>query len=276
MKVYGIPKFNIVIPTWNSMPELGLCLQSIKDSIPGEYINKIIVVDRESTDGTIEYAQSLCCTVLFDTVSLGSARLSAINYSQGVDILFIDSDIIVTREWWENMLYLWINNRSFGMLFGRTVDSGKFGIIKKDKIQRDFNMSPLHLLKKGDRGYTHNTFIRCDLLNDISDLSCVNSWEDFLITQHIINKGFLVIETPCSVIHQHNDICSAKVGWCIRGMFDTHQPLYRILGTHLYYLFEGFRSFICHSDIDFLRWGILNFLDGFTGYFKHNFKRGAV
>jgi len=266
-------KFVIIIPTWNSMPEIQECIDSIVKSIPVEHIHDMILIDRYSTDDTKRYAEKNGFTVIIDDVGLGNARYIGNIYANDHPIIFIDSDIVIDDIWYKSMVKVWNEHKDIGMLFGRTIDRGIYGKIKRDKLERDFRHISLKDLQKGDRGYTHNTFIRGGLLDGINGLSELDAWEDWFITQHIFSKGYRVVETTYTVEHIHDDIYGAKLAWCIRGMIKTRQPIYRIVAHHIYYLFEGFRSCVCNNNPEFLKWGIANFLNGFKGYFYRQFRR---
>ncbi len=260
-------KVDVVIPTWNSMPEFETCLASIDDNIPSSIIGDILVIDRDSSDGTKETAERHGCTVLRDDVSLGSARMKGVEYADSDVILFIDSDIAIPSGWYDNISRYW--DEDVGMLFGRTIDTNKYGKIKRYKIQRDFNDSRCRILSEGDRGFTHNTFIRRDLIKDL-DISEYNAWEDYIITQHILEQDFSVIETQDIVWHLHSEVNCAKVGWNIQGILQVKKSLLYAMAFWNYYLYEGLISAIHFRDIDMLRWGIVNWLDGFKAFTQEN------
>jgi len=98
-------EISIIIPTWNSMPEFERCLNSIPTAFPEGVIKEIIVVDKHSTDGTIETAKKHGCTILYDDISLGSARMKGLHHAKTERIAFIDSDIELPDGWFDDMLY---------------------------------------------------------------------------------------------------------------------------------------------------------------------------
>lgn len=258
---------DIIIPTWNSMPELGTCLSSIAKNIPRSVVDKIIVVDRDSDDGTQETVEKHGCTIIEDEISLGSARMEGIAEASSDIILFIDSDIRIPPGWYESIIRYWDDDT--GMLFGRTIDSNKYGKIKEYKIKRDFGDKDYRFIHKGQRGFTHNTFIRKELISDL-DISNYNAWEDYIITQHILEKGYNVIETTDVVTHLHSEINSAKVGWNIQGILKVKKSFPYAMAFWNYYLYEGLISTLHFKDLDMLKWGIMNWLDGFKAFKRGN------
>jgi len=99
----SIKELTVIIPTWNSMPEFEKCLQSIEKAFPEGMIREIIVVDKHSKDGTIETAEKYGCKILFDDVSLGSARMKGLREAKTDWIAFIDSDIELPVDWFDKM-----------------------------------------------------------------------------------------------------------------------------------------------------------------------------
>ena len=88
------PLVSIIIPTYNSMNTLAKCLQSIKNQSCDDI--EVIVVDRGSTDKTIEIAKSFA--VKFFVVA-NKERSGQINYgvsqARGKYIYRVDSDFIL-------------------------------------------------------------------------------------------------------------------------------------------------------------------------------------
>jgi len=263
-------KADVVIPTWNSMPEFKRCLQSIDKNIPPDVVDKVIVVDRSSTDGTVETAKKHGCIVINDEISLGSARMRGWEAATSDVILFVDSDIEIRPGWYPGIIRYWDDD--VGMLFGRTVDSSKYGKIKEYKIERDFGDADFRLLNVGDRGFTHNTFVRRRLLKGL-DISWANAWEDYVITQHVLGQGYMVVETRDVVTHLHDEVASAKVAWNIQGILNVKGSFVYALGFWNYYLWEGLRSAVHFRDVDMLRWGFLNWLEGFRAFGSKNARR---
>lgn len=84
----------VVIRTFNSERTLESCLSSITQRIP---FDSLLVIDHNSTDRTVEIAESFGAEVIGEDVGLGYATTLGVEHSQAEFILFIDSDIRVTR-----------------------------------------------------------------------------------------------------------------------------------------------------------------------------------
>ena len=96
-------KIDIIIPTWNSMPEFEKCLKSIQKAFPEDVIGRIIVIDKHSEDGTVETAEKYGCKVIYDDTTLGSARLKGLREAKTEWVAFIDSDIALPEGWFLKM-----------------------------------------------------------------------------------------------------------------------------------------------------------------------------
>jgi len=259
---------SVVIPTWNSMPEFEICLRWVKKSIPDNILNEIIVVDRYSNDGTAEVARKYGCIFHQSNSILGKARMEGINLAKNDIILFIDSDVVVSPRWFEKMQAYW--DEKTGMIFGRTIDNNKLGKMRLWKMERELNGKP-RLLRRGMRGKTHNTFIRKKLIMDC-DISHLSAWEDWVITQSVIEKDYLVIDAPVPCIHLTSHTLK-KFGdyrqeWNVKGMLKTIGIKPYSIGFLMYPIIEGVLSTLHFRDIFYLKWGIKEFGSGMKGLFN--------
>lgn len=258
----------IVIPTWNSMPELKETLESIQYAFPGN--PEIIVVDRDSTDDTQICAKKYGCIVLRDVKSLGSARLKGVRYAKTDWICFIDSDIVLPENWFsdfmEGLYYVQATHlENFGMAFGITIDT-------QDKMQRMQmtkllqNLNPV-IINKGERAWTNNTFILKELVVD-APITNVNAWEDWLIAQNVMKHGYGVVRLPIPVKHNHNTVSKwgfIKSGWNAKGMLDVVGLNWYTFKYMNYYLVEGLRATIGLKDLYYLKWGFLTWREVWQG-----------
>ena len=97
----GFPLVSIIVPTRNSERYLSACLCSIREQ---DYPNvELLVVDRDSTDCTVEIALTYGATVL----NAGPERSAQVNAgalaAQGIFLFRVDSDFVlaqtVVSEW---------------------------------------------------------------------------------------------------------------------------------------------------------------------------------
>ena len=195
------------------MPEFKKCLDYITEHIPKENINSIIVVDRYSTDGTIETAEKYGCRILYDDISLGSARMKGIKEAKTEWIIFIDSDIGIFPSWFPLMMEwkkrLQSKDKKLGWLFGRPVDDHPklmkirlYEAIMRKGFPGGFSDGKPNKIQKNQRAFTHNTIcLRKPLLHADKKIYSLSSLEDYLLVQTIIKEGYSAYEVPVLCWH---------------------------------------------------------------------------
>jgi len=97
--------FSVVVPTYNRLPVLKSCLSALKDQDFPLADFEVIVVDDGSTDGTIDYLNTLSWdrpTLLSFTQSRKGpavARNLGVTRSSGRWVAFTDDDCLVSHNW---------------------------------------------------------------------------------------------------------------------------------------------------------------------------------
>ncbi len=91
--------FSILIPSWNNLPYLKLCIESILNN--STYNHQIIVHVNEGTDGTLEWVKQQPFDYTYSSVNAGvcyavnaMAKLAKTNY-----ILYLNDDMYVCKLW---------------------------------------------------------------------------------------------------------------------------------------------------------------------------------
>ncbi|PLR90838.1 glycosyltransferase [Bacillus sp. T33-2] len=99
-------KTSIIILTYNQLEYTKHCIESIrKYTTNQEY--EIIVVDNESTDGTVKWLKqqtSLIVQYNLENVGFPKGCNQGIQLATGDNILLLNNDVIVTENWLENLL----------------------------------------------------------------------------------------------------------------------------------------------------------------------------
>jgi glycosyltransferase involved in cell wall biosynthesis len=90
------PLVSVVVPTRNSARTLERCLISIQDQSYSPI--EIIVVDNQSTDGTIEIASRFADRVETFGPERSFQRNRGADLSNGSDLFFVDSDMVVASD----------------------------------------------------------------------------------------------------------------------------------------------------------------------------------
>lgn len=86
---------DVLVATYNSARDLEACLAAARAFLP---IGKLVVVDRNSTDATVEIARRFGAEVHFEEIGLGYARTLALSRATTEFVLFLDGDVILRRS----------------------------------------------------------------------------------------------------------------------------------------------------------------------------------
>jgi len=92
-------RVSVVIPTWNEHPQIAKLLDSLKAQTLPPW--ETIVVDKKSTDGTGQYAESVGSKVIYDMGNVATARNTGAKVCSGDIVAFTEADTIVPKEWIE-------------------------------------------------------------------------------------------------------------------------------------------------------------------------------
>ena len=83
-------ELSVFVCTYNSSATLEACLSSIRRTAGDA---KLVVIDHESADGTVEIAKRFGATVFTEAVGLGHARQMAFDVVDTALMSFVDSDV---------------------------------------------------------------------------------------------------------------------------------------------------------------------------------------
>ncbi|MEM3590703.1 MAG: glycosyltransferase family A protein [Candidatus Bathyarchaeia archaeon] len=92
-------RVDVVLLTKNSLkPCLPECVKSIYDNVP---VNRLIVVDGGSTDGTLEFLEKMPSVEIIDDSrgNRATARQKGIEAVETEWHLHVDSDVMLCRDW---------------------------------------------------------------------------------------------------------------------------------------------------------------------------------
>ncbi len=109
---------SIVIPTYNQLNMIRMCIESIFDNTDLPY--EIIVVDNASTDGTADYLRNLGGQVRFRALDKNLGFAGAINIgmmmAKGSTIMLLNNDTLVTENWLNNLMACLNSDETIGMV----------------------------------------------------------------------------------------------------------------------------------------------------------------
>lgn len=91
--------FSIIIPTWNNLPYLKLCIDSIRKN--SEMMHQIVVHVNDGSDGTIEYLnqENIPFTHSRENIGICLAVNEATQYCTNEYIVYMNDDMYVCPNW---------------------------------------------------------------------------------------------------------------------------------------------------------------------------------
>jgi glycosyltransferase involved in cell wall biosynthesis len=198
---------DVVLLTKNSQRRLKECLDSVYRNVP---VNQLIVVDCYSTDETLSIIKEFDeifhnLKIVFDKGNRATGRQKGISLVTTDWFLFVDSDVILCKDWYKKAQYY--INENVGAVWGteiwstiKTISTLKLFLIVTRKV---FEV----------RGGTHDTLIRTDLVRDIKIPKKLHVFEDAYIKEWVESKGFCVIAcyVPFCIHYRPDDV------WTFRG-----------------------------------------------------------
>lgn len=85
---------DVLVCTFNSEAHLTEALEAARRWLP---VHRLIVIDRYSTDRSVEIARRFGAEVHSEEVGLGFARRRAVELAETPQVLFLDSDVVIRR-----------------------------------------------------------------------------------------------------------------------------------------------------------------------------------
>jgi len=178
---------DVAILTMNSGRMLRECINSVYKNVP---VNNLIIIDGYSTDTTKEIVrefQEKHGNVIFvqEKGTRGSARQKAIQFVKSDWFMFVDSDVLLSKNWFaeaEKQI-----KDGIGAIWGIEI----WSVLKGSKVLRIFERITLKIFEK--RGGTHDTLIRRTTIEDIKIPYRLHTYEDGYIKDWIEKKGYKVI-----------------------------------------------------------------------------------
>ncbi len=178
---------DVALLTMNSERKLKECIDSIYENIP---VKNLIVIDGFSTDSTLniinEFQEKYGNIILVqEKGTRGSARQTAIQMVKSDWFLFVDSDVVLSKNWFAEAEKLIKDN--LGAVWGIEI----WSVLRGWKVLSLFERVTLKIFDK--RGGTHDTLIRRATVEDIKIPFALHTYEDGYIKDWIEKKGYKVI-----------------------------------------------------------------------------------
>lgn len=228
---------DVVIPTKNRLePCLPECLESMAREIP---INRLIVIDGYSDDGTVECIRKFCeereigLELIQTEAPLSKARQKGIEKVNTEWFLFLDSDVILKENYFDK-LKEHIGEEEVGAVQGRkqqTLEESSEEYCPEDQEW---------IRRRSYRGGTHATLIRKEAVEGIKIPKDLRTWEDEYIRRYIegdldqSDKDYKWVFEPNAIFHpdQSDSFEKTEYEGRIFARYDF-KPAYRVIGRAL-------------------------------------------
>ena len=180
-------KVDVVVLTKNSERLLRKCLVSVYKNVP---VNRLIIVDGYSTDSTLEIVNEFQerygnVVLIQDKGTRGSARQKAIDTVNSDWFMFVDSDVILSDDWFAKAEKLMKDE--VGAIWGIEI----WSVLRKMKILKLFERVTIKIFER--RGGTHDLLVRRKAIEGIHIPVCLHTYEDAYIESWICKKGYKVV-----------------------------------------------------------------------------------
>jgi glycosyltransferase involved in cell wall biosynthesis len=197
---------DVAVLTLNSERLLKECLDSVYTNIP---VHNLIVIDGFSTDGTRDIVKQFekkygNVILVQEKGTRGSARQTAIELAKTDWFMFVDSDVILSRDWFVKAQKFM--KQEVGAVWGIEI----WSVMKRSIILRMFERVTLKIFEK--RGGTHDILVRRKTVEDIKIPFELHFYEDGYIKDWIERKGFKVLGVyePCCIHFRADSIWSLQ------------------------------------------------------------------
>ena len=193
----NIEKIDVCIPTWNSGRTLDACLRSVLREIP---VNRIRILDKYSSDNTLEIAKRYNASVIQNECGLGEARQILIENVVTKYFLFIDSDIVLRRGWFEKIMSRLNSDEKIGACCGYNISDNP-----QDRHASEVFLKRTSQARAGTgsgRLLTTNCLIKNEAVRGIKIPSWLVNYEDKFIGNYMVSRGYKwVMVKDASCVH---------------------------------------------------------------------------
>ena len=178
---------DVVLLTKNSATTLKKCVESIYQNVP---VKQLIVVDGYSTDRTIDILNKFNkkyqnVKIFYDRGNRATARQKGIRQVKAEWFMFVDSDVVLCKNWYEKALKH--VDKNVGAVWGIEV----WSTIQNPATLKMFLLVTRKIFDL--RGGTHDTLIRTDAVKDIEIPKNLHVFEDAYIKDWITQKGYKLV-----------------------------------------------------------------------------------
>ncbi len=178
---------DVALLTMNSERKLRECLDSVYENVP---VKRLLVVDGFSTDHTIaileDYQKKYGNVVIVqEKGTRGSARQTAIEMVETEWFMFVDSDVVLSKNWFADAVKL--IRPDVGAVWGIEI----WSVLRDSEVLPVFERITLKIFEK--RGGTHDLLVRRKAVEGIKIPFELHTYEDGYIKTWIEKNGYKVL-----------------------------------------------------------------------------------
>lgn len=193
---------DVVLLTKNSQRLLEVCLKSVYENVP---VNRLIVIEAFSTDNTLKILADFNrrygnVKVISESSSRGKARERGIREVETEWFVFVDSDVVLCKDWFEKASTLITHD--VGAVWGVDIP-GDVESVFMVKVAQWMEARVFKI-----RGGCHDILIRHASVKDIIIPSELHTLEDAFIKEWISAKGYKVVVNYASYCRHYKTMDS--------------------------------------------------------------------
>lgn len=254
---------SIIIAALNEEKYIDNCLRSILAIDYNLNLLEVIVVDNNSKDRTFEIAQKYFVRVFRETRKAPAwARNTGIAVAKNEIIVFVDADVVVTKDWLRNLIAPF-NKPEIGAVGGKILP------IKENLISNYLGHSLLGCYKMSNSRQFETSYITCNLairrnlLKNGFDTNFKIS-EDLDITMRINEQGFKILYEPNAILyHAHPETIFELLNYWIKSAkgriyFCKKYPTQKTCKIMKYQIFSLYLIFLIVTLLFVSKWFLLS------------------
>ena len=152
MQGRGMTEFDIVMITKNSVkPCLEESLKSIEEAVNNSNFKpRLIIIDGYSTDETLKVIENhveLNPKIIFDDGNRATARQKGVEYVSSEFFAFIDSDVVLTPQWFNKMI-LHFEDPEVGAVWGAAIQTAEKKRKYFEAMAKFYGKTPTDMMKQ--------------------------------------------------------------------------------------------------------------------------------
>lgn len=259
---------SIIIPTWNSEPTIKKCIDSISKAFPKDVPLELIIVDKRSTDNTLEIVREwtfyndikqIKVDIQLCVGALGEARLVGIDRASYPTIFWLDSDIVLPENYIEDLFKMLqgFRGKPVAQIQGRMHGTDNLSFrwrtgldnIARKKTGKKYTIS---------NGATANALVIKSTLKmtpiERKHLKKLHSTEDSFLASVVRRKGYVQLMYPIDTKHLVREVCAVegahKMIWNLVGLKDEGCNKLKALWRMKWLWKKGYYAFLEYKNLD--------------------------